>query len=510
MHGFDKGALVVDDATTSRANLGLIIGTDVQAYSSILSSVAAGTYTGSTSITTLGTIVTGVWNGTAIANANLANSQITINGIAVSLGGSTTITAATTAALTVGNGLQFSSGTTFDGSVAKTISANFNATNLKITSSALNTIQDIATSSSPTFAALNSDYLSSKTANTALQIGSGFGSTDTGSLTLYTNGTGNITLQNGANTTANAIELTPLAGGITLQPALNKDITLTTSGTGVTSVSKLNLPNLTASYALVTDSSKNVAAIPYTTASTPLTIMQRSVTGSTSAQQVVLGADPSAAMEAATKQYVDGASTSGNAATATKLQTARAINGVNFDGSAAITVPAAAGTLTGTTLASGVTASSLTSVSTLLGLTVSSAGITLQNGTSLYSPATLDYYENKQTSTVTTSGAVAASMTATFSRIGNRVVMTIPDFTWATSGAAALTAPALVPARFRPSSTLNFICRTLNANTTWSASVMQILSSGNVVFYANIAANGFTAGTSTYTVYGMPWSWDIN
>jgi hypothetical protein len=55
-------------------------------------------------------------------------------------------------------------------------------------------------------------------------------------------------------------------------------------------------------------------------------------------------------------------STSGNAATATTLQTARNINGVSFNGSADITVAAAAGTLTGTTLAAGVTASSLTSV----------------------------------------------------------------------------------------------------------------------------------------------------
>ena len=63
-------------------------------------------------------------------------------------------------------------------------------------------------------------------------------------------------------------------------------------------------------------------------------------------------------------------STTGNAATATTLATARAINGVNFDGSAAITVTAAAGTLTGSTLASGVTASSLTSVGTLSSLTL--------------------------------------------------------------------------------------------------------------------------------------------
>jgi len=40
----------------------------------------------------------------------------------------------------------------------------------------------------------------------------------------------------------------------------------------------------------------------------------------------------------------------GNAATATKLATPRAINGVDFDGTALITVTADASTLTGTTL----------------------------------------------------------------------------------------------------------------------------------------------------------------
>lgn len=57
----------------------------------------------------------------------------------------------------------------------------------------------------------------------------------------------------------------------------------------------------------------------------------------------------------------DQTSVSGNAGTATALATARTINGVSFDGTANITVTAAAGTLTGATLASGVTASSLTS-----------------------------------------------------------------------------------------------------------------------------------------------------
>lgn len=56
---------------------------------------------------------------------------------------------------------------------------------------------------------------------------------------------------------------------------------------------------------------------------------------------------------------------SGNAGSATALQTTRAINGTNFDGSAAITITCAAGTLTGATLAAGVTGSSLTSLGTI-------------------------------------------------------------------------------------------------------------------------------------------------
>ena len=75
------------------------------------------------------------------------------------------------------------------------------------------------------------------------------------------------------------------------------------------------------------------------------------------------------------KTYTDSAlltklNTSGNAATAIKLATARNINRVAFDGSANVTVTADAGTLTGTTLNSTITSSSLTSVGTLAGLTV--------------------------------------------------------------------------------------------------------------------------------------------
>ena len=44
-----------------------MIGTDVQAYNATLAAVAGGTYTGDDSIVTVGTIGTGVWQGTTVA-----------------------------------------------------------------------------------------------------------------------------------------------------------------------------------------------------------------------------------------------------------------------------------------------------------------------------------------------------------------------------------------------------------------------------------------------------------
>jgi hypothetical protein len=72
---------------------------------------------GSSAVTASTTISTTALSGT-ISNAQLANSSITINGNAVSLGGSTTVTAASPYALTIGTGL---SGTSYNGSAAVTV-----------------------------------------------------------------------------------------------------------------------------------------------------------------------------------------------------------------------------------------------------------------------------------------------------------------------------------------------------------------------------------------------------
>jgi len=72
-----------------------------------------------------------------------------------------------------------------------------------------------------------------------------------------------------------------------------------------------------------------------------------------------------------------GATLTGNANSATQLATPRQINGVTFNGTANITVPAAAATLTGNTLNSTVTQSSLVSLGTLNSLAVADAGISI-------------------------------------------------------------------------------------------------------------------------------------
>lgn len=56
----------------------------------------SGSYVGQSSITTLGTITAGIWHGTAIANANLANSSLTIGSTNIALGATSTTLAGLT------------------------------------------------------------------------------------------------------------------------------------------------------------------------------------------------------------------------------------------------------------------------------------------------------------------------------------------------------------------------------------------------------------------------------
>jgi hypothetical protein len=78
-----------------------------------------------------------------------------------------------------------------------------------------------------------------------------------------------------------------------------------------------------------------------------------------------------------------GASLSGNAFSATRLEVGRNINGVEFNGTTNITVPAAAGTLTGNTLSASVTFSTLTTTGILNSLKIANTGLIVGSNNSV-------------------------------------------------------------------------------------------------------------------------------
>ncbi len=125
----------------------------------------------------------------------------------------------------------------------------------------------------------------------------------------------------------------------------------------------------------------------------------------------------------------------GNAGTATALQNARTINGTSFDGTANITITAAAGTLTGATLAAGVTASSLTSVGTLTSLTVS--GSTALNELALDGTPNTDDTVNGPTTSTFNAGATIAQWELVYMGSGGEWLLADAD-TSATSGPVLL------------------------------------------------------------------------
>ena len=184
------------------------------------------------------------------------------------------------------------------------------------------------------------------------------------------------------------------------------------------------------------------------------------------------------------------AALTGNASTATALQTARAINGVNFDGTAAITVTADAGTLTGATLAAGVTASSLTSVGTLAGLTVTNpitGSVTGSSGSTTGNAATATALQTARAiNGVNFDGTAAITVTAAASTLtGTTLAAGVTASSLTSVGTlAGLTVTAPIAGSVTGSS----------ASTTGNAATATALATGRAI-------NGVTFdGTAAITV----------
>lgn len=217
-----------------------------------------------------------------IANASLTNSSVTYNGVTVALGASGTITATTTAALTVSTGLQLDSGTTFNGSVARTISIDSTVVTLTGTQTLSN-----KTLTAPVIATIvNSGTLTLPTSTDTL-----VGQATTDTLTNKTINGSNNTLSNIGN------------GSLT-----NSAISFTYSG-GISGSASVALGSSNAlSLSSIPNASLQNSAVTVGTTSISLGASSLTLGGLTS---VTLTQNPITALQAATKQYVDALVSSG-------------------------------------------------------------------------------------------------------------------------------------------------------------------------------------------------------
>jgi len=215
----------------------------------------------------------------------------------------------------------------------------------------------------------------------------------------------------------------------------------------------------------------------------------------------------------------DQTSVTGNAGTATALATARTINGVSFDGTANITVPAAAGTLTGTTLASGVTASSLTSAA---GGTVGTAAFTAATA---YDPAgaaaaiTLAGLGGVPTSRTVNGHALSSNVTVTAADTGAEPALGNPAsngyvLSSTTGGTRSWVAQTTAPVGANPSASVGLTSVNGSASTflrsDGAPALDQSISptwSGNHAFSNTVSARALavtgTAGAGFITLPGQ-------
>lgn len=295
-----------------------------------------------------------------IGNASLTNSSVTYNGVSVALGASGTITATTTNALTVSTGLQLNSGTTFDGSAARTISIDSTVATLtgvqaltnKTIDGNSNTLQNIGNAS------LQNSSITIGSTNVSL----GGTASTVGGLTLTTPtiaqiiNTGTLTLPTSTDTlvardTVDTLKNKTISGSdntlsnIGNASLSNSSISFSYSG-GITGSSPVSLGGTnTMSLSNVPNSSLQYSSITLGSTSVALGGTSSTIAGLTS---VTVTQPPSSALQLATKQYVDDAVSAGiTIHSPVRVETPTALNATYTPGGTSVTVTDITG---GTTL----------------------------------------------------------------------------------------------------------------------------------------------------------------
>lgn len=190
----------------------------------------------------------------SIANSKLSNSSITLNGTLINLGDTATITAQVSNALTVGTGLVLNSGTTYNGSAARTISI----ANTVVTTTGTQTLTNKTFTDSSTL--FQDDVTNSK--KMAFQL-SGITAGTTRTLTVP-NVNGTIVTTGDTSSVTNAmlagsIANNKLANSTISGVALGSNLFTLTAGTGLTWSAGSNYNGSAASTLAVDATSANTA-----------------------------------------------------------------------------------------------------------------------------------------------------------------------------------------------------------------------------------------------------------
>jgi hypothetical protein len=298
---------------------------------------------------------------TNIPNVSLDNSAVTFNGVTVSLGGSGSITATTTNALTVGSGLQLNSGTSFDGSSAKTISIDSTV----VTETGIQTLSN-KTLTTPTIAQIlnvgtltlpnTSDTLVGRDTIDTLANKSMSGSSNTftnipnnalSNSSVTYNGV-NVALGGSATITANTTNAVTFndsglgdTSGTTFDGSSAKTISYNTVGASplAGSSSLVTVGTVTSGTWNATPIANNYLAnsdITLGTTSVSLGGSSATIAGLTS---VTVTQPPSSALQLATKQYVDDAVSTGiDIHPPVRVRTPSALTATYTSGGTAVTV----------------------------------------------------------------------------------------------------------------------------------------------------------------------------